>query len=35
MLAFRTTAMELQAQQAGQFKFTCGMHVLRARLVIK
>jgi plastocyanin domain-containing protein len=33
--AFRTTAVELLPQQAGQFEFTCGMHMLRGRLVVK
>ena len=33
--AFRTTAVELLPQEAGQFEFTCGMHMLRGSLVVK
>ncbi|MBO3272095.1 cupredoxin domain-containing protein [Hymenobacter defluvii] len=33
--AFQTTAVELLPQQAGQFEFTCGMHMLRGSLVVK
>ncbi|MCA8833333.1 cupredoxin domain-containing protein [Hymenobacter pini] len=32
---FKTTAIELLPQQAGTFEFTCGMHMLRGRLVVK
>lgn len=33
--AFRTTLVELLPQQAGTFTFTCGMGMLRGRLVVK
>ncbi|UOQ68639.1 cupredoxin domain-containing protein [Hymenobacter volaticus] len=33
--AFKTTLVELLPQQAGTFEFTCGMGMLRGRLVVK
>jgi len=33
--AFKTTLVELLPQQAGTFPFTCGMGMLRGRLVVK
>ena len=33
--AFKTTLVELLPQQAGMFEFTCGMGMLRGRLVVK
>ncbi|TDN36914.1 cupredoxin domain-containing protein [Hymenobacter sp. UV11] len=33
--AFQTTAVELLPQEAGQYEFTCGMHMLRGSLVVK
>ncbi|WBO86786.1 cupredoxin domain-containing protein [Hymenobacter yonginensis] len=33
--AFKTTLVELLPQQAGTFAFTCGMGMLRGRLVVK
>jgi len=32
--AYQTTTVELLPQQAGSFEFTCGMHMLRGRLVV-
>ncbi|OUJ74792.1 cupredoxin domain-containing protein [Hymenobacter crusticola] len=32
--AFKTTLVELPPQQAGTFDFTCGMGMLRGRLVV-
>ncbi|SHJ04330.1 Cupredoxin-like domain-containing protein [Hymenobacter daecheongensis DSM 21074] len=33
--AFQTTLVELLPQQAGTFAFTCGMGMLRGRLVVR
>lgn len=33
--AFKTTVVELLPQQPGTFEFTCGMGMLRGRLVVK
>ncbi|MBC6989925.1 MULTISPECIES: cupredoxin domain-containing protein [Hymenobacter] len=33
--AFQTTTIELLPQQPGTFEFTCGMHMLRGKLVVK
>ncbi|PJJ59507.1 cupredoxin domain-containing protein [Hymenobacter chitinivorans] len=33
--AFRTTLIELLPQRAGEFEFTCGMGMLRGRLIVK
>ncbi|UYZ64873.1 cupredoxin domain-containing protein [Hymenobacter weizhouensis] len=32
---FQTTAVELLPRQAGTYEFTCGMHMLRGKLVVK
>ncbi|GAA4381074.1 cupredoxin domain-containing protein [Hymenobacter koreensis] len=33
--AFQTTTVEFLPQQPGSFEFTCGMNMLRGRLVVK
>ncbi len=33
--AFRTTAVEFTPERAGEFAFTCGMSMLRGRLVVE
>ncbi|WP_400192709.1 cupredoxin domain-containing protein [Hymenobacter sp. B81] len=33
--AFQTTVVELLPQQPGQYTFTCGMGMLRGRLIVK
>ncbi|NML64162.1 cupredoxin domain-containing protein [Hymenobacter sp. RP-2-7] len=33
--AYQTTTVELRPQHAGQFEFTCGMHMLRGSLLVK
>ncbi|MFL6198757.1 MAG: cupredoxin domain-containing protein [Thermoanaerobaculia bacterium] len=33
--AFQKTAVELKPQSAGSFEFTCGMSMLRGRLVVE
>lgn len=33
--AYQTTTVELLPQQAGHFEFTCGMHMLRGRLIVR
>ncbi|WP_245897030.1 cupredoxin domain-containing protein [Hymenobacter nivis] len=33
--AYQTTTVALLPQQAGQFEFTCGMHMLRGILEVK
>ena len=32
---FHTTTVELLPRQAGTYEFTCGMHMLRGKLVVK
>lgn len=33
--AFETTAVEFTPDKAGEFTFTCGMHMMRGRLVVE
>ncbi len=33
--AFKTTAVEFTPQKAGEFTFTCGMNMLRGRLIVE
>jgi plastocyanin domain-containing protein len=33
--AFRTTAVEFTPQKAGEFTWTCGMNMLRGKLVVE
>lgn len=33
--AFRATTVELLPEEAGEFPFTCGMRMLRGRLVVE
>lgn len=33
--AFRTTSVEFTPEQAGEFTFTCGMNMLRGKLVVE
>ena len=33
--AYRTTSVELTPDRAGEFTFTCGMNMLRGRLVVE
>ena len=33
--AYKTTTIELSPQQAGEFVFTCGMHMMRGKLVVQ
>lgn len=33
--AFRTTSVELMPERAGEFTFTCGMGMLRGKLVVE
>ncbi|WP_045689925.1 cupredoxin domain-containing protein [Hymenobacter sp. AT01-02] len=33
--AFQTTTIELTPAQPGTYEFTCGMHMLRGRLVVR
>lgn len=33
--AFKTTPIEFTPQKAGEFTFTCGMHMLRGKLVVQ
>lgn len=33
--AFQTTTIELTPQQPGSYEFSCGMHMLRGRLLVR
>jgi plastocyanin domain-containing protein len=33
--AFETTAVEFTPREAGEFEFTCGMHMLRGKLIVE
>ncbi|HEV3471365.1 MAG TPA: cupredoxin domain-containing protein [Pyrinomonadaceae bacterium] len=33
--AFRTTAVEFTPERAGEFAFTCGMNMMRGKLVVR
>ena len=33
--AFRTTAVEFTPEQAGEYTFTCGMNMMRGKLVVQ
>jgi plastocyanin domain-containing protein len=33
--AFQTTAIELMPENAGEFTFTCGMNMMRGKLVVE
>ena len=33
--AFKTTSIELTPEQAGEFTFTCGMNMMRGKLVVE
>jgi plastocyanin domain-containing protein len=33
--AFKTTAVEFTPEKAGQFSFTCGMNMLRGKLIVE
>lgn len=33
--AFQTTSIELTPQQAGEFTFTCGMNMIRGKIIVE